>query len=324
LNRRLASALLLLPAAAACRGAAREPLLTYFNGNHMLSMQYPASWRSEEAVQEGFWYRYFLAPPAGDKRKPAVSVTLLVGALGGSVEDYAQSYLAGNTVQKTADAARGASRGKTYLFQSPDAAIRYSLMLLKEGDRVYGLYAQGEPPHFERYQPLLEEMQKSLTLERPASYPEQRNERFAFALRLPPSWKETRQFSGAGSLLLQYRSPALAADRDRDPVHASLTLSVEPIPDKGGVREYYDATRSKLGESYQLLSHNKWKDGYADVMRTETPVTTSRVKRFYRADSGRGYSMTFEARDDVFGRVSRWSDVIAETLRVGEETRASQ
>ena len=322
MNRGAFRALLFLLTAWACKGAAREPLITYFNGNHLLSIQYPSSWRSEEAVQDGVWYRYFLAPPAGDKRKPAVSVTLLVGALGGSVDDYAQSYVSGNTVLKTRDESRGAARGKTFLFQSPDAAIRYSLMLLKEGDRVYGLYAQGEPAHFDRYESILDDMQRSLTLERPASYPEQRNERFAFALRLPPSWKETRQFSGAGSLLLQYRSPALAADRDRDPVHASMTLSVEPIPDKGGVREYYDATRTKLGESYQLLSHSQWKDGFADVMRTETSVTMSRVKRFYRADSGRGYSMSFEARDDVFGRVSRWSDLIADTLRVGEETKS--
>jgi hypothetical protein len=308
-------------AAASCKSAPREPFVTYFNGNHLLSIQYPSSWRGEETVQDGVWYRYFLAPPAGPKRKPAVSATLLVGALRGSVEEYAQSYLTGNTVLETREERRGGASGKSFRFQSGDSAIRYSLLLLKEGDRVYGLYAQGEPEHFERNMRVLEEMQKSLTLERPASYPEQRNERFAFAIRMPPSWKETRQFSGAGSYLLQYRSPALAADRDRDPVHASLTLSVEPIPAKGGVREYYDSTRSKLGESFQLLSHNDWKDGYADVMRTETPVTVSRVKRFYRADAGRGYSMTFEARDDVFGRVTRWSDVIADTLKVGAELK---
>ncbi len=319
MNRGVARALLPLLAAASCKSAPREPLITYFNGNHLLSIQYPSSWRSEETVQDGVWYRYFLAPPAGPKRKPAVSVTLLVGALGGSVDEYAQSYLTGNTVVQTHEERRGPASGKSFLFQSGDGALRYSLLLLKEGERVYGLYAQGEPEPFARNRKVLEEMQESLTLERPASYPEHRNQRFAFAIRMPPSWKETRQFSGAGSYLLQYRSPALAADRDRDPVHASLTLSVEPIPAKGGIQEYYDATRSKLGESFQLLSNNKWKDGYADIMRTETPVTVSRVKRFYRADSGRGYSMTFEARDDVFGRVSRWSDLIADTLKVGAE-----
>ena len=312
----------MLLAAACCRNAPREPLITYFNGDHGLSIRYPSSWRSEQASQEGVWCRYFLAPPLGPKQKPAVSVTLLVGALRGTIEEYAQTYLAGNTLMQARDEARGAASGKSFLFQSGDGAMRHSLLLLKDGERVYGLYAQGEAPLFERHSEILEEMAKSLTLERTSAYPEQRNARFSFAVRVPSSWRETRQFSGADNLLLQYLSPALAADRDRDPVHASLTLTVEPIRGKGGVKEYYDATRDKLGDSFQILSHGPWRDGYADVMRTETPVTVSRVKRFYRAALGRGYSMTLEARDDAFTRVSRWCDLIAGTLQVGEELKA--
>ena len=53
-------------------------------------------------------------------------------------------------------------------------------------------------------------------------------------------------------------------------------------------------------------------------MRTETPVAVSYVKRYYFAQGGRGYSLTFEAREDVFPRVSRWADYIASTLRFGE------
>jgi hypothetical protein len=54
-----------------------------------------------------------------------------------------------------------------------------------------------------------------------------------------------------------------------------------------------------------------------DVMRTETPMAISFVKRFYFASAGRGCSLTFEARDDVFPRSSRWADYIASTLRFG-------
>jgi hypothetical protein len=32
---------------------------------------------------------------------------------------------------------------------------------------------------------------------------------------------------------------------------------------------------------------------------------------------GRAYGLTFEAREDVFPRVSRWCDLVAGTLRVG-------
>jgi hypothetical protein len=162
-------------------------------------------------------------------------------------------------------------------------------------------------------------MAQSFTLERPTSYPEHRNEKYGFALRVPPSWQRTQSFSGTGTYLVQFKSPVLAADRNRQTVHASLTATVEPIADDGGVDAYYDQTRRKLGDAFQISTHNRWKDGWADVMRTETPIASSRVKRFYRAADKRGYSLTFESREDVFPRVQQWYDAIAMTLRVGRE-----
>jgi len=60
------------------------------------------------------------------------------------------------------------------------------------------------------------------------------------------------------------------------------------------------------------------------VMRTETPVAVSFVKRFYFAEAGRGCSLTFEAREDVFPRASRWADFIASTLRFGAAGAAAR
>ena len=98
--RRVPAAVLVVALAwiAGCRRPGHETLLTYFNGDFGLSVQYPASWKTEQAEQDGMWYRYFLGPPTGPQRKPAVSVTLLAGPLGMKLEDYAQTYLAGNNV----------------------------------------------------------------------------------------------------------------------------------------------------------------------------------------------------------------------------------
>jgi hypothetical protein len=52
-------------------------------------------------------------------------------------------------------------------------------------------------------------------------------------------------------------------------------------------------------------------------MRTETSMAVSYVKRYYFAQGGRGCSLAFEAREDVFPRASRWADYIASTLRLG-------
>jgi hypothetical protein len=323
LSRRAAVLLSLLALAAspACRRSPREPLVTYYNGDHGISLRHPSSWKSEQAEQEGIWYRYFLAPPDGPGRLPAVSVTLLAGRLDGSVDDYARSYLAGNTLASARDETRGPASGRVYVFGSQDGTKRYTLMLLKDQGRVIGLYAQGEAPLFERHAPVVDEVMRSLTFERPADWPERRNDRFGFAVRVPDTWKETRSFSGGGTFLLQFRSPALAADRDREPVHASLGMTVEALPRGGDLDSFYSATREKLGDAFQVLGHTRWRNGFADSLRTETQLTTSRIKRFYRVADGRGFVLSCEAREDAYPRVTRWCDQIAATLRVGDEIK---
>ena len=303
-----------------CVRRAREPLLTYFNGEHALTVRYPASWKTDQAEQDGFWYRYFLGPTSGPEKKPEVSVTLLAGPLGVPVEQYAQAYLAGNKLVTSRDEERQGAKGRSYAFTSADGGMRYSLLLLAERERVYGLYAQGEAKSFERHLGAVLEMETSLTLERTALYPVLRDKDFGFALRLPSSWRETRRFSGGGTLLLQYTSPPVAADRGGQTVHASLTVTAEPLGPGGSLESLYEASRAKLGDAFPLLSHAPWPpNGYVDVMRSETPVTVSRVKRYYRASSGRGYALTFEAREDVYPRVSKWYDLIASTFEAGPE-----
>jgi hypothetical protein len=317
--RVLAGAALLAGTAGACRGSSRDPLITYFNGDFALSVRYPASWRTDQAEQDGMWYRYFLGPPTGTERKPAVSATLFAGPLAMSLEDYAQKYLAGNPVASTRDEKRPGAQGKAYRFASADGATRYSLLLLADAARVYGLYSQADAPLFERHLSTIDEMERSLILQRPESYPEHRNDKLRFSIRVPPSWRSTGAFSGSGTLVTQFTSPALAADRSRQTVHASLMLTVEPLPAGSTIEGFYEAARQKLGDAYKVISHTPWNGGFVDVLWVETPMAASRSKRFYRVAEGRGYTLTFEARDDAYPRVIRWCDMIASTLKVGSE-----
>jgi hypothetical protein len=314
----LAGVALLAGAAGACRGSSQDLLITYFNGDYGLSVRYPASWRTDQAEQEGMWYRYFLGPPTGTQRKPAVSVTLFAGPLAMPLDEYAQKYLAGNSPSTSRDESRAGARGKAYRFASAGGATRHSLLLLQEGQRVYGLYSQADAPLFERYVPTIDEMERSFTLERPETYPEVRNDKLRFSIRVPPSWRSSRTFSGGGTYLTQFTSPPLAADR-RETVHASLTLTVEPLPADATVDDFYNEAMRKLGDPFKVLSHTPWNGGYADVLWVETPMAVSRNKRFYRMAEGRGYTLAFEARDDVYPRVAKWWDMIASTLKVGSE-----
>jgi hypothetical protein len=314
LNR--TTALVVLACLLACRGS-RTPLLTaYHEGG--VSVQYPAPWHAEQERRDGVLYRHFLAPPAGSDRRPAASVTLLAAPLGTTLDDYARVYLEGKNVAATRDELRQGARGRSYRYASADGATRYSLLLLQEGQRVCGLFAQAPASSFEAHREAIEAMEQSLTLERPGEYPEHRNDKFAFSLRVPPSWRSTRTFAGGNSSLTQFSSPPLLLDRNRQTVHTSLTVAVEPVPE-GGLDAFYRATRDKLGEPYKVLSHDPWRDGFADFESVETPVAASRIKRFYRHAGGRGYTLSCEARDDAYPLVARWCDVIASTLKVGAE-----
>jgi hypothetical protein len=306
---------LALLAAVACGGGSREVFLTYFNGDHGLSVRFPAGWRTDQAEQDGVWYRYFLAPPTSPQGRAPVSVTLLAGATATSVDAYAGSYLAGHTVASSRPEERQGVSGRSWVFTSADGTTRCRLLLLEREGRVAGLYAQGDAGAMESLASTLDEMWSSLTIERPDLYPVRAWKGFGASLGVPASWRDTRHFSGGATLLAQFVSPPLALDKGNQTVHASLTVTLEPAPEDGGLEAYYQATRRKLGDNFVVANHSSFRGGYVDVMRTETPVAVSFVKRFYFTDGPHAASLSFEAREDVFPRAARWADYIASTFR---------
>lgn len=309
------AAALTLALAMACGGAS-ETFVTYFNGDHGLSLRFPAGWRTDQAEQGGVWYRYFLAPPAGPENRAPVSVTLLSGATSADVDTYAQSYLAGHTLGETRSEERQGLSGKSWTYASVDGRTRYRLLLVAHDERVVGLYAQGDAAAIERSATILDEIWSSFTVERPDRYPVREWKAFSASLGIPPSWRQTREFSGGGTLLVQYASPPLAVER-RQTIHAALSITLEPLKPGTSLDQYYEATLRKLGENYQVSSHQTFRGGFVDVMKTETPLAVSFIKRYYFVDGQRACSLSFEARDDVFPRASRWADYIASTLRLG-------
>jgi len=317
-SSRRAAAVAAVLLAAACGGRPRVAFVTYFNGDHALSLHHPAGWRGDQAEQDGMWYHYFLAPTTGGQRSP-VSVALLAGPMAVPLDTYAQTYLAGNKVASTKPEERQGIPGQSWVFSSADGKTSYRLLLLAKSGKVVGLYAQGEADAFARQAAALDEMYSSLTVESPDHYPVTSFKDQRAALGIPPSWRETRRFSGGGTLVANYVSPPLAVDTGGQAVHASLAVTFEAVPEGGGLDQYYAATRQRLGDNFQVRSHASFRGGYVDIMRTETPVQVSFVKRYSFADAGRGCSLSFEAREDVFPRTSRWADYIVSTLRFGPQ-----
>jgi len=304
-------ALLLAPA---CRGKPQETFLTWFSADHLVSVRYPGSWRTEEGVGEGVWYRHFQAPTAGRDGKPAATVTLLAGPTGGTLDQYAGSYLQGNTVESTQDASRQGVTGKSWRIVVAGGSRRLSLLLLQDAGHVWGLYTEADAAAFTEYKGVVEEMEKSLTLERPKDGTPHQEPRYGLSIRVPPSWKTGQKFSSEANYLHQLLSPPMTLDKTV-PLGAALTVTVEPAP-AGGLDPYYASVRQRLGDGYVVLTHVTWRGGYVDMMRTETALAVARVKRYFWTSGTRGYSIACEAREDVFPRVTRWCDVIVSTLEL--------
>lgn len=292
--------------------------MTYFHAEPALTLRHPASWTARLAEQEGVRYRYFESQPSGPQRS-SVTATLVATRLEIGLEEHVKRVLGAAQVQESRDETRGNARGRRVRAGSPDGKTRHSLLLLVEDGRVFGLHAQGEAAAFAERLGELDGMEASLAVESAQAYPDRRNPEWAFALRVPESWRSGRTFSGGGTYVTQYMSPPLAVDKDGQTVHASLTLTVEPAPADGTVSAFRERSLKKMGDAYQLVDHQDWRDGMLDVLQFETSLAASRSKRFYRTANGRAYGLAFEAREDVFPRVTRWSDLIASTLRVGAE-----
>jgi hypothetical protein len=287
----------------------REPLVTWFDGPHGVSLRYPATWRttSADAASSGAIYRVFRPRES----RLHLTASLLAAPLAdGTLDAYASVFLAGKEV-----AFRRAGRDGAIEAVYSDASGRYHLVLVTAGKEAGGLLIQADEATWKEKAGVIEDVAQSFQLERPAAYPERREERFAFSLRVPPSWRETQGFAKGDTLLRVYLSPAVGVDDHRELLYASLTLTVEPLGD-GGFEGYYKRKRDALGEAFPVVRHEPWRDGYTDTIVTETAVVTSRIKRFYRASGSRGYCLAFEASDDVYRRAAPWFDLIAGTLEV--------
>jgi len=203
--------------------------------------------------------------------------------------------------------------GKSWVFSSADGKTRYRLLLLAQGGRVLGLYAQGEAAAVEKQAAVLDEdvvePHRRAARPLPGDVVEGHNASLAF-----PRLARDPALLRRGDARDELREPAPGRGEGGPRGHASLSVTFEAVPEGGGLAEYYEATRRRLGDNFQVTSHAAFRGGFVDVMRTETPVTVTYVKRFYFARDGRGCSLSFEAREDVFPRASRWADFIASTL----------
>jgi len=296
---------------------APDPLLSFLDEESGLSFTHPPRWAVGFAEQAGMRYRYLTAPKVDDD-KEALSITLIAPAPAASADAVAAAYLSGafGVVMTT-----GAGGAVNWSFKD-QAGVSSRLRVAPTGDgRFIGAWARGSDAAMKRYAGRIDVLMTSLRVEDPSRWPE---ERFAgMAVRAASSWTRGSRLSNATNASMQFKSPTLFVDKGTDTIHGFVTLTKEPVPAPGDLEAFYRMVKSRASDTVVRLDHAEWAatpglnrpEGYADYLRSGTPLSSTRVRRFITAKNGVGLTFTCEARADAFERLDSWCRRMAPTVR---------
>lgn len=294
---------LLAAAALIASACARGPVdLRYLDPETGLAVSHPEGWRVETAESNGARYRYLRAPKLANDAS-AVTVTF-VPPSEGAPDAVAAPYLAGarNLV--------GSRDGEWFVWTFLDpAGVESRLALRGDQKRVFGAWVRGG--FNDDRSATLDRVVRSIDAAIPDSWPEESYG--SVAVRVPRDWTRRSRMTNALGSSMQFRSPPFALDRGATTVHGFLTVSTEPVPAPGDADAFYKAVRDRLTDTIVLLRHEKWRTGWADLARSGTTVSETRVRRWIDARDGRGLMVTCESRADVFDRLEPWCVRIAGT-----------
>jgi hypothetical protein len=299
----------------ACR--APDPLLSFLDDESGLSLTHPPRWAVGSAEQNGLRYLFLTAPKVGDD-KEALSVTLIAPTPAASADTLAAAYLSGafGVVVKP-----GPAGAATWTFKD-QAGVSSRLRIAPAGEgRFIGAWARGSDEAMKRYEGRIDVLMASLRVENVSEWPE---ERFArLAVRAAPSWTRGSRLSNATNASMQFRSPALVVDKGTDTIHGFVTLTKEPVPPPGDLEAFFKVVKGRASDTVVRLDHAVWAptpgldrpEGYADYLRSGTPLSSTRMRRFIAVKNGVGLTLTCEARADAFERLDPWCRRMASTVR---------
>ncbi len=245
-------------------------------------------------------------------------MTLIAPVSAASADSVAAAYLSGAFGVVVTPGRDGAI---TWTFKD-EAGISSKLRVSPAGEgRFMGAWARGSAEAMKRYEGRIDALMTSLRVENPAQWPE---ERFAgMAVRAAPSWTRGSRLSNATNASMQFRSPALLVDKGTDTIHGFVTLTKEPVPPPGDLEAFFKAVKGRASDTVIRLDRAPWPptpglnrpEGYADYLRSGTPVSSTRIRRFITVKNGVGLTFTCEARADAFDRVDPWCRLMAATVR---------
>ena len=296
---------------------APDPQLAFLDDESGLSFSHPPRWTVGVADQAGVRYRYLTAPKIGED-KEALSVTFISPAAAASADAVAAAYLSGAFGVVTAPGRGGAT---TWTFKDQAGVSSRLLVAPSSEGRFFGAWTRGSEAAMKRYEGRIDNLMASLRVETPSEWPD---EKFAgMAVKAAPSWSRGSRLSNATNASMQFKSPALFVEKGTATIHGFVTLTKEPVPPPGDLEAYSTMVRNRASDTMARLDRSAWTptpgldrpEGYADYLRSGTPVSSTRIRRWITAKNGVGLTFTCEARSDAFERLDPWCRRMAATVR---------
>lgn len=329
----VALAAAILPAAS-CRTAGQPPLITVYVPDIAVSLPLPQGWTSASNEQGGFRMTTFTGPSVDVPDRDGIQVQVMAGPApaDSSLREVADRYyIGGQTVLSEESFRLGADdhaddgdpgadddsdpEGMIWSFAFERRPQAGRLLLLRDGDRLYGVFTTGEARSVRAYGPTLDRMYSGFSLETSPYFEVYRDPVFEVEVRHPRSWTRSHVLRDSDTtLFVGFRSAPLAVEAGGATVHATLELTVEEAAPGATLESFYSEAVESLGENYRMLRHDLFADGrgIAVLYSVETQLADYLEWVIYNLVDGRTYLYRFHCRNRLYRAVEPWFAEIAD------------
>lgn len=314
----LAAAVLAAWGAVSCRTERQPPLITVYVPDIAVSLPLPQGWTSASNEQGGFRMTTFTGPSVDVPDRDGIQVQVMAGPApaGSSLREVADRYyIGGQTVLSEEDFRLGDLEGRVWAFEFERRPQAGRLLLLEDGDRLYGVFTTGEARSIRAYGPTLDRMYSGFSLETSGYFEVYRDSVFDVEIRHPRSWTRSHVLRDSDTtLFVGFRSAPLAVEAGGATVHATLELTVEEAAPGVTLESFYSEAVESLGENYRMLRHDIFADGrgIAVLYSVETQLADYLEWVIYNLVDGRTYLYRFHCRNRLYRAVEPWFAEIAD------------
>lgn len=328
-----AAALAAVLAGAACRPAGQPPLITVYVPDIAVSLPLPQGWTSASNEQGGFRMTTFTGPSVDVPDRDGIQVQVMAGPApaGSSLREVADRYYIGGQTVLSEDDFRPDDdhdlqgdregdierdlEGRIWSFEFERRPQAGRLLLLRDGDRLYGVFTTGEARSIEAYGPTLDRMYSGFSPETSPYFEVYRDPVFEVEVRHPRSWTRSHVLRDSDeTLFVGFRSAPLAVEAGGATVHATLELTVEAAAPGATLESFYSEAVESLGENYRMLRHDIFTDGrgIAVLYSVETQLADYLEWVIYNLVDDRTYLYRFHCRNRLYRAVEPWFAEIAD------------